>query len=48
GTSGACQLLRGKLVCWSAKNKQSVAMSYAEDEYVAAAGRDENIFWMKS
>ncbi|GJY28202.1 retrovirus-related pol polyprotein from transposon TNT 1-94 [Tanacetum coccineum] len=47
-TSGACQLLRGKLVCWSAKNKQSVAMSYAKDEYVAAAGCCENIFWMKS
>ncbi|GJW73133.1 retrovirus-related pol polyprotein from transposon TNT 1-94 [Tanacetum coccineum] len=26
-TSGACQLLRGKLVCWSAKKQQSVAMS---------------------
>ncbi|GJX62519.1 retrovirus-related pol polyprotein from transposon TNT 1-94 [Tanacetum coccineum] len=24
-TSGACQLLRGKLVCWSAKKQQSVA-----------------------
>ncbi|GJX81459.1 hypothetical protein Tco_0330940 [Tanacetum coccineum] len=37
-TSGACQLLGGKLVCWSAKKHQSVAMSSAESEYVAAAG----------
>ncbi|GJS89811.1 hypothetical protein Tco_0772447 [Tanacetum coccineum] len=36
-TSSACQLLRGKLVCWSAKKKQSVAMSSAEAKYTAAA-----------
>nr|GEV95177.1 retrovirus-related Pol polyprotein from transposon TNT 1-94 [Tanacetum cinerariifolium] len=35
-TSGACQLLGGKLVCWSAKKQQSVAMSSAEAEYLAA------------
>ncbi|GJR40366.1 retrovirus-related pol polyprotein from transposon TNT 1-94 [Tanacetum coccineum] len=28
-TSGACQILNGKLVCWSAKKQQSVAMSSA-------------------
>nr|GEX39309.1 retrovirus-related Pol polyprotein from transposon TNT 1-94 [Tanacetum cinerariifolium] len=33
-TSGACQLLEGKLVCWSAKKQQSVVMSSAEAEYV--------------
>nr|GEV83417.1 retrovirus-related Pol polyprotein from transposon TNT 1-94 [Tanacetum cinerariifolium] len=33
-TSGACQLLGGKLMYWSAKKKQSVAMSLAEAEYV--------------
>ncbi|GJT47667.1 hypothetical protein Tco_0973824 [Tanacetum coccineum] len=33
-TSGACQLLRGKLVCWSSKKQQFVAMSSAEAEYV--------------
>nr|GEW77491.1 retrovirus-related Pol polyprotein from transposon TNT 1-94 [Tanacetum cinerariifolium] len=33
-TLGACQLLGGKLVCWSAKKQQSVAMSSAETEYV--------------
>ncbi|GJZ73822.1 retrovirus-related pol polyprotein from transposon TNT 1-94, partial [Tanacetum coccineum] len=37
-TSGACQLLGGKLVCWSAKKQQSVAMSSAEAEYVSVAG----------
>ncbi|GKC87766.1 hypothetical protein Tco_1148415 [Tanacetum coccineum] len=47
-TSGACQLLGGKLVCWSAKKQQSVAMSSAKAEYVAAAGYCANILWMKS
>ncbi|GKA26078.1 retrovirus-related pol polyprotein from transposon TNT 1-94, partial [Tanacetum coccineum] len=46
-TSGACQLLGGKLVCWSAKKQQFVAMSSAEAEYVAAAGCCANILWMK-
>nr|GEX26464.1 hypothetical protein [Tanacetum cinerariifolium] len=47
-TSGACQLLGGKLVCWSAKKQQSVAMSSAEAEYVAIVGCYANILWMKS
>ncbi|GKC45008.1 retrovirus-related pol polyprotein from transposon TNT 1-94 [Tanacetum coccineum] len=47
-TSGACQLLGGKLVCWSAKKQQSVAMSSAEAEYVSVAGCCANILWMKS
>ncbi|GKC06226.1 hypothetical protein Tco_0997836 [Tanacetum coccineum] len=34
-TSGACQTLRSKLVCWSAKKQQSVAMSFAEADAVA-------------
>ncbi|GJU88424.1 hypothetical protein Tco_1300847 [Tanacetum coccineum] len=46
-TSGACQLLGGKLVCWSAKKQQSVAMSSAKAEYVAAARCCANILWMK-
>nr|GEV12635.1 hypothetical protein [Tanacetum cinerariifolium] len=37
-TLGACQLLGGKLVCWSAKKQQFVAMSSGEAEFVAAAG----------
>ncbi|GJU56619.1 hypothetical protein Tco_1230333 [Tanacetum coccineum] len=47
-TSGSCQLLGGKLVCWSAKKQQSVAMSSAEAEYVVADGCCANILWMKS
>ncbi|GJY99938.1 retrovirus-related pol polyprotein from transposon TNT 1-94 [Tanacetum coccineum] len=47
-TSGACYLLGGKLVYWSAKKKQSVAMSSVEAEYVAAAECCANILWMKS
>nr|GEV55508.1 retrovirus-related Pol polyprotein from transposon TNT 1-94 [Tanacetum cinerariifolium]GEV76571.1 retrovirus-related Pol polyprotein from transposon TNT 1-94 [Tanacetum cinerariifolium] len=35
--SGAYQILGGKLVCWSVKKQQSVAMSSAEAEYVVAA-----------
>ncbi|GJT53099.1 hypothetical protein Tco_0988153 [Tanacetum coccineum] len=42
-TSSVCQLLGGKLVCWSAKKQQYVAMSSAEVEYVAAAGCCANI-----
>ncbi|GKC77899.1 hypothetical protein Tco_1128673 [Tanacetum coccineum] len=38
----------GKLVCWSAKKQQSVAISLAEVEYVAAVGCCANILWMKS
>ena len=47
-TSGAYQILGNKLVCWSAKKQQSVAMSSAEAEYVAAAGCCAIILWMKS
>ncbi|GJY79442.1 retrovirus-related pol polyprotein from transposon TNT 1-94 [Tanacetum coccineum] len=47
-TSGACQILGGKLVCWSAKKQQSMAMSSAKAEYVAAAGCCASILWMKS
>ncbi|GJZ39240.1 retrovirus-related pol polyprotein from transposon TNT 1-94 [Tanacetum coccineum] len=35
-TSRGCQILRGKLVYWSAKKQSSMAMSSAEAEYVAA------------
>ncbi|GJS54443.1 hypothetical protein Tco_0627805 [Tanacetum coccineum] len=47
-TSSSCQLLGGKLVCWSAKKQQSMAMSSAEAEYVVAIGCCANILWMKS
>ncbi|GJT65340.1 retrovirus-related pol polyprotein from transposon TNT 1-94 [Tanacetum coccineum] len=47
-TSGACQILSGKLVCWSVKKQQSVTMSSAEAEYVVAAGCCTSILLMKS
>ncbi|GJW36969.1 retrovirus-related pol polyprotein from transposon TNT 1-94 [Tanacetum coccineum] len=47
-TSCACQILGGKLICWSAKKQKSVAMSLAENEYVAAAGCCASILWIKS
>ncbi|GKE03542.1 hypothetical protein Tco_1395560 [Tanacetum coccineum] len=47
-TSGGCQILRGKLVCWSAKKQSFVAMSSAEAEYVAAAGCCAQVLWIKS
>ncbi|GJX91173.1 hypothetical protein Tco_0344499 [Tanacetum coccineum] len=40
--------LKGKLVCWSAKKQQYVAMSLVEAEYIVAAGCCANILWMKS
>nr|GEU63770.1 retrovirus-related Pol polyprotein from transposon TNT 1-94 [Tanacetum cinerariifolium] len=46
-TSGACQMLGGKLVCWSAKKQQSVAMSSADAEYVIVVGCCANLLWMK-
>ncbi|GJZ85518.1 retrovirus-related pol polyprotein from transposon TNT 1-94 [Tanacetum coccineum] len=42
-TSGACQILGGKLVCWSAKKQVSVAISSAKAEYVATARCCANI-----
>nr|GEV82662.1 retrovirus-related Pol polyprotein from transposon TNT 1-94 [Tanacetum cinerariifolium] len=47
-TSCDFYLLGGKLVCWSAKKQQSVAMSSAVAEYVTAARCCANILWMKS
>jgi hypothetical protein len=35
-TSGTCQFLSGSLVYWSSKKQNSVALSTAEAEYVAA------------
>ncbi|GKB93223.1 hypothetical protein Tco_0979360 [Tanacetum coccineum] len=48
-TSCACQLLGGKLVCWSAKKQQSVAMFTAKaEDVVVAAECCANILWIKS
>nr|GEY46653.1 retrovirus-related Pol polyprotein from transposon TNT 1-94 [Tanacetum cinerariifolium] len=47
-TSGACQFLGGKLMCWSAKKQQYMAICSAEAKYVAAAECCASILWMKS
>nr|GEW29837.1 hypothetical protein [Tanacetum cinerariifolium] len=47
-TSGGCQLLGGKLLCWSAKKQSYVAMSSAEAEYVATTGCYAQVLWIKS
>nr|GEV34703.1 retrovirus-related Pol polyprotein from transposon TNT 1-94 [Tanacetum cinerariifolium] len=47
-TLGTCQILGGKLVCWSAKKQQSVAMSLVEAAYVVVAGCCASILGMKS
>jgi hypothetical protein len=36
-TSGTCQFLGRSLVCWSSKKQNSVALSTAEAEYIAAS-----------
>ncbi|GKC65866.1 retrovirus-related pol polyprotein from transposon TNT 1-94 [Tanacetum coccineum] len=46
-TSGGCQILGGKLVCWSAKKQSFVAMSSAKAEYVAASGCCAQVLWIK-
>ncbi|GJS76265.1 retrovirus-related pol polyprotein from transposon TNT 1-94 [Tanacetum coccineum] len=43
-----CQILGGKLVCWSEKKQNSVAMSFDEAEYVAVAGCCAQVLWIKS
>nr|GEU71814.1 retrovirus-related Pol polyprotein from transposon TNT 1-94 [Tanacetum cinerariifolium] len=43
-----CQILGGKLVRWSAKKQNYVAMSSAEAEYVTAAGCCAQVLWIKS
>ncbi|GJV96968.1 retrovirus-related pol polyprotein from transposon TNT 1-94 [Tanacetum coccineum] len=47
-TSRGCQILGGKLVCWSAKKQSYVAMSSAEAEYAAADGCYAQVLWIKS
>ncbi|GJV96403.1 retrovirus-related pol polyprotein from transposon TNT 1-94 [Tanacetum coccineum] len=47
-TSGGCQILGGKLVCWSAKKQSSMAMSLAKAEYVATTGCCAQVLWIKS
>jgi hypothetical protein len=45
---GTCQLLGRSLVSWSSKKQNSVALSTAEVEYIAADSCCAQILWMKA
>jgi hypothetical protein len=47
-TSGTCQLLGRSLVSWSSKKQNSIALSTAEAEYIAAGSCCAQILWMKA
>ncbi|GJZ54838.1 retrovirus-related pol polyprotein from transposon TNT 1-94 [Tanacetum coccineum] len=47
-TSRGCQILRGKLVCWSTKKQNSVAMSSVKVEDVVDAECCAQVLWIKS
>jgi hypothetical protein len=46
-TSGECQLLGRSLVSWTSKKQNSVALSTAEVEYIAAGACCAQILYMK-
>jgi hypothetical protein len=45
-TSGTCQFFGGNLVSWSSRKQNSVALSSAEAEYVAAGSCCAQILWL--
>ena len=46
-TSGTCQFLGRSLVSWTSKKQNSVALSTAEAEYVAAGSCCAQLLWMR-
>ncbi len=46
-TSGSCQFLEKNLISWFSKKQNSVALSTAEAEYVAAGSCCAQILWIK-
>ena len=46
-TTGTCQFIGRSLVSWSSKKQNSVALSTAEAEYVAAGACCAQLLWMK-
>ena len=46
-TTGTCQFLDRSLVSWSSKNQNSVSLSTAEAEYVAAGACCAQLLWMR-
>jgi len=47
-TSGTCQFLGHALVSWTSKKQNSVALSTAEAEYIAASACCAQVIWMKN
>jgi hypothetical protein len=47
-TFRTCQLLGRSLVSWSSKKKNSIALSTAEAEYIAAGSCCAQILWMNA
>jgi hypothetical protein len=46
-TSGTCQFLGRSLVSWASKKQNSVDLSTAEDEYIAAGHCCAQLLWMR-
>jgi hypothetical protein len=46
-TSGTCQFLGRSLVSWASKKQNSVALSTAEAEYIAAGHCCAQFLWMR-
>jgi hypothetical protein len=46
-TSGTCQFLKRSLVSWASKKQNSVALSTAEAEYIAAGHCCAQLLWMR-
>ena len=46
-TSGYCSLLGCSLVSWTSKKRNTVALSTAEAEYMAASSCCSQLLWMK-
>ena len=46
-TTGTCQFLGRSLVSWSSKKQNSIALSTAEAEYVAAGAYCAQLLWMR-
>ncbi|KAK6128301.1 hypothetical protein DH2020_037956 [Rehmannia glutinosa] len=46
-TSGTCQMLGNRLVSWFSKKQNSIAISTAEAEYIAAGSYCAQVLWMR-
>ena len=46
-TSGYCFLLAGRVISWSSKKQQSVALSSTESEYMALAKATAKAIWLR-